>query len=610
MSRERSAKRENPSLAPPGPDRLSPPSLPSSRWTDGLWWLAGALTFWSFGFTTMLGSDLWWHLASGRWIWQSRTLRFQDPWSFTFLGKPWQSHEWLSDVIFYAWSQVAGMESLVWWKWTVLVAAFLTLFAVLRRISGSPVAAFIASVLAMAVGAPFFDIRPQLYSVLGFALLLRLALLRSRWRWLLPIGFFLWVNLHGGFFFGLLTLTTIFAVARLAGEFTKNDLPLWLGCLAACLANPAGPDAFVFPLHYALNPSSPYLRVGEWRPPWESSGIRAVLYFPAVGLFVCSVVATFVAGLHRKAPRLTFTSLAIAFLALAMSLKSRRFIPLFAMAQSLVLAPVLALVLSRTVQRLAARSARLPHLLPWHFVLPAAAMVLGASWLWPYPLSSRAFLYLTSQDNFPVEALNVADTNQWTGKVFAFYEWGGYVDLRTSGRLQVYIDGRADTVFDDQVYRRYTKVLSLARGWEKIVDDSGADFFLWPKHHKEQIEALRASGQWETLYGDHVAALLIRTDLPKPDTRPSPDSAWRQLALGWRASHEKDFATAQGHFENALAQMPNLRAACEWLANAQAGQDRLGEAEKTLDRCQRLFPDKARREHLLSLFRQRSDVLN
>jgi hypothetical protein len=149
----------------------------------------------------------------------------------------------------------------------VLVGAFLTIFGVLRKISGSSLAAYIASLIAITVGAPFFDVRPQLYSILGFALLLRLALVPSRLRWLLPVVFSLWVNLHGGFFFGLLALTTILVVARLMGHAPRNSLPIWLGCLVACLANPSGPDAFVFPLHYAIHPGSPYLRIGEWKPP-------------------------------------------------------------------------------------------------------------------------------------------------------------------------------------------------------------------------------------------------------------------------------------------------------------------------------------------------------
>ena len=582
---------------------------PEPRLVFALWLLAALLTFWSFGYTTMLGSDLWWHLASGRWIWETRTLNFKDPWSFTHHGQPWQNHEWFSDVIFHAWSRLFGMDSLVWWKWSVLVAAFATLFVVLRKIAGSSLAAFVAALVGMAVGAPFFDVRPQLYSILGFALLLRLALVPSRFRWLLPIGFFLWVNLHGGFFFGLLALTTIFVLARLMGQASRNTLPLWLGCLVACLANPSGPDAFVFPLHYALNPKSPYLRIGEWKPPWDAGGIRSALYFPSIGLFALAVVGTFAAKLHRKHPRLTFTGLALGLLTLAMSLKSRRFISLFGMAQSLVLAPVLATLTNRLGQFLIRRFPRLQRPMPWRLVLPVAALGLGAWWLAPYPHSGRAFLYLTSQDNFPVETLNVVQANNLTGKVFSFYEWGGYVDLRTNGALQVFIDGRADTVFSDATYRRYTRVLGMSPGWQKIIEDSGADYVLWPRHYHDHIKALRDSGQWRTLYADHVASLLIRADLPRPQPLlPSPDSAWRELAMGWHASAMKDLPGAEKHFQRALELKPNLRSACEWLANVQSRSGHLGDAEATLDRCQRLFPDPARRKELLTIFRNRAEA--
>ncbi len=592
---------KSPAAAPPAPD---------ARPAFLLWLAAALLTFWSFGFTTMKGSDLWWHLASGRWIWQNRTLNFKDPWSFTQHGQPWISHEWLSDVIFHGWSRWLGMETLVWWKWSVLVSAFVLLFLALRKVAGSSLAGYLAALAAIAVGAPFFDVRPQLYSLLGFAVLLRVALLPSRYRWLLPIGFFFWMNLHGGFFFGLLVLTTIFAIARLFGEAKKNDLPLWLGCLVVCLLNPNGPDAYVFSLHYATNPKSAYLRIGEWKPLWEEGGIRDALYYPAIGVFLVSSALAFVARLHRKSARLTYTSLALALLTLAMSLKSRRFIPLFGIAQSLILAPVLALGIERIEELVARRFPQGSRKRFLRFLLPGLATVLGAVWLWPYPLSSRAFLYLTSQDSFPVEATNVAEANQLGGKVFAYYEWGGYLDLRTDGRLQVFIDGRADTVFDDQIYRRYSRVHNLAQGWEKIVDQSGADYFLWPNQRRKQIDGLLATKDWRVLHADHIAVLLIRADLARPDPLlPSPDSAWRELALGGRASGSKDWSDAGKHFQRALDLMPNLRMACEYLANAQAHSDGITAAEATLDRCQRSFPDRGRRKELLAHFQKRAEGL-
>ncbi len=574
-----------------------------------LWLLAGLLTWWSFGFTTMMGSDLWWHLAAGRWIWQTGTLNFRDPWSFTAQGQPWLNPEWLSDLIFHAWSSWLGLTSLVWWKWSALVGAFAILFGVLRRLSGSSPAAYVATLFAVAVGAPFFDVRPQLYAILGLAVVLRLALLPSRWRWLLPLVFFLWANLHSSFIFGLVALAGILVIARLCGQGTRNALPLWLACLVVGLLNPAGPDAYLFPVGFAAHSASAFTHIAEWRPPWYPGGIRSPLYYPALGTFALGVAATFSTKLHRRNGHLTFTGVALGLLTLAMSLRSRRFIPLFGVAQALVMAPVLGALAARLAQRARGHFPRFAHPYPWRLLAPALALALAAYHLLPYPLSSRAFLYLTSQDSFPVEAMNVIEANHLTGKVFAYYEWGGYLDLRSDGRLQVYIDGRAGTVFDELTYRDYTRVLGLTKGWEDIVTASGAEFFLWPRRHHQQVEALRASGQWRLIYADHVATLLARADLPVPSPLlPSPASAWRELALGWAASGAHKLPAAEQHFERALTMMPNLRAACEWLANVQARSAHMSQAEATLDRCQRSFPNPSRRQELLAWFRSRAEA--
>ena len=92
---------------------------------------------------------------------------------------------------------------------------------------------------------------------------------------------------------------------------------------------------------------------------------------------------------------------------------------------------------------------------PWELYLkaglPALRALLGVLWLLPYPLSPYAFHYLTLEDAFPIETCNFIEANQLSGNVFSYYNWGGYLHLRTGGRMKVYIDGRADTVYDKVV---------------------------------------------------------------------------------------------------------------------------------------------------------------
>jgi hypothetical protein len=589
----------------------SPATSPQEpRATSLLWWLAVILACWSYGFTTMQGSDLWWHLASGHWIAQTGTFDFTDPFSFTCHGRPWFHPEWLTDLILYAWAKVFGMTFLVWWKWGILVATFGLLFRLLRKISGHSGSAYLAMLAAVAIGAPFFDIRPQLYTFLGFVVILSLALPLSRRLWVLPLVLMLWANLHSGFLLGLFTIMMVLVVSFFYGEVPRRAAIIGLACLLACFVNANGSDALVWPIRFAEDSHSPFLRVAEWLPPYEPGGIRSSLYYPSIAAFVVSAAVVLGLGTYRRQPRLTISALVIGLVTLVMSLKSRRFIPLFGISQSLLLAPALAAGLSWLQLHITRSLPRLDRSRAWLLAPPVVAVIWGGLRLLPYPLSSSAFLYLTSLDSFPVEAMNLVEANHIEGKVFTYYNWGGYVELRTEGRLQVFIDGRAGTVFDAKTYRQYQRVASLHNGWEDVVWDSGADFVLWPRRDPKQIEQLLKSERWHPLYSDHVATLLVREDHPPPrPLLPTPDSPWRDLTLGWSATHVHEYAEAEVHFQRALNRMPNLRPACEWLANAQSQSARLAEAEVTLDRCQRMFPDRGRRKQLLDLFKTRSGGL-
>jgi hypothetical protein len=538
-----------------------------------LWYLAAALTFWSFGYTVTRGSDLWWHLAAGRWAWEHRAIPLADPWSFTRAGAPWLNDAWLSDFIFQLWTLAFGVQSLVWWKWTVLVTTLVLLLRLVRRLAVDPLASHLAVLLGVATAAPFLDLRPQLYSFLGYVLLLEGTIARPRPSPLLPLLFLLWANLHALVVFGAVALGVTLAPAVVSGPPPARRRALAVGgaSLLACLANPNGTALVLRPLGYALG-TSPFRDIGEWLPPFAPGGIRASAYPWAIAAFAAATA--FVVGRRARDCERTASAAAVALglLTLAMSLRSRRFVPLFAISQSLLVGPALARLLPP-----------LPR--PAAVAAPLAALALGAAWLAPYPRSSAVFPHLVAEDLFPVETCNFVETNRLSGRVFAYYNWGGYVNLRTAGRLAVFIDGRADMVFDAEVYRHYRAVLDLAPGWRAIVDASGADYVLWPWDHEQQIEGLVRSGRWRPLYEDHVSVLLERADRPPAaGLRPTPDSAYRRLALARRAVRERRLAEAERLLEDALALDPELGSACRMLARLQAVH-RSGARRVPAERC-------------------------
>jgi hypothetical protein len=574
----------------PGPP-APPPLPPPPRAAVWLWTIAGILCFWSFGYTPMMGADLWWHLAAGRHIVETgNVLGLTDPWSYTFEGKPWLHHEWLADVLYHGWASLFGLDSLAYWKWGVIVATYLLLMRALRRITQSPAAGFVAAVTALACGAAFLDVRPHLYSLCGFAIVLNLTLTRERPSWALPAVFLVWANIHGGFFFGLMALglASLPSVFRGGMDGLRRAALIFGACVLASAATPNGFEAFYYPIKYAFDETSPFRGLGEWHPPFEPGGIRSDAYPYVIAVFAGSALAVLARRHLRNDLRISVAGLGLGLLTLAMSLRSRRFIPLFGMAEALVLAPVVAELV--TVARRRAATLPLPRVRP--YLAPALAIALGVFWLWPYPKSGKvAFHYLTSEGSFPVEIMNFVEVNRISGKVFAVYNWGGYLHLRTDGRLKVFIDGRADTIFDAKTYNQYLHVLAGRRGWMEIVEGSGAEYVLWWKSRGRVLAELVKTGRWRVLYEDDTAQLLIRHDVPPPTPIvDTPPSGWRELALAVAASRRRDAVAAENHLHRALDLMPHNAPACRMLVRVQMSRGNPSAARRTLARCERVFP--------------------
>jgi hypothetical protein len=588
----------------PGRREARPPQAPAPRpappaWVRPLWYLAAALTAWSFGFVIARGSDLWWHIAAGRWILGRRALPGTDPWGFT-PGRPWLNHEWLSDVLYAGWIRLFGMPSLALWKWGLIIATFGLLFHLLWRRSGSASAAWLAMLLAGLISQPFLDVRPHLYTLLGFVAVLSLTLLPRRPARALPLLFLVWANLHGGVIFGLMTLAVALGAWAL-WQPDEADLPprrrwieaagIGLASLLATAVNPYGFEVLLQPLRYAAGSSIYVALLNEWQPAFTPGGLHSPLFPWGIAAFGLAAAGLLIGGSparQRFAERdlTALVGLILGALTLAMALKSRRFIPLFAIAQALPLSLVLSSLLAALRGGREARRGWLAAL------LPAAALLVGIVRLEPYPLRPGAFHSLTDEDTFPVDSCNFLRANHLTGRIFTDYNWGGFLELCTDGQARVFIDGRADTVFAPETFRQYLQIERQEPGWEAALEATGADFALLSKEKAGGLIApLLASGRWRQIHEGFVGVLLARADLPLAELRPAPASAWRDLAVGAEQMRAGDLPGAEDALARALQREPDLAAACANLAVVQKARGKTAEALQTARRCQRIFPD-------------------
>src|SRR5262249_49169758 len=142
------------------------------------------------------------------------------------------------------------------------------------------------------------------------------------------------------------------------------------------------------------------------------------------------------------------TDAALVATTLAMALRSRRFIPLFVFVATPFLARNLCLVAARIGGRASASARRL-----WQgagAAIAAAGSIAIVAALVPQARASFApglFAGMTYADRLPSDAVGFLRANQFPGRLYNYFSWGGYL-LFWLPEKQVFWDGRAHAVYD------------------------------------------------------------------------------------------------------------------------------------------------------------------
>jgi len=171
--------------------------------------------------TKMDENDTWWHLALGRWMLENKEIYRTEIFSQVGMGRPFLSHEWLSEVLFYLFSSPSG-KLLSYFKLFLIGSSCIGFGALLAKPYLK--ARFTLPLLFLLAFLITFraPVRPQIFEILGCSYLI-LALHISRtsfsWKWflgLIPVQI-LWANLHGSYLLGPVLLF-LFALGTILSE--------------------------------------------------------------------------------------------------------------------------------------------------------------------------------------------------------------------------------------------------------------------------------------------------------------------------------------------------------------------------------------------------------
>jgi hypothetical protein len=385
---------------------------------------------------TSADPDLWGHVRFGLDMLSHHTLPRVDPYSFT-QDVPWVNHEWLSELLMGVAYQSAGAIGLALLKGTLVVVV---LSIVLSSYSGVAPFAFGAVVILLAggTGRVITTLRPQLWTLIGVALLCRFLITMPRRWWLaaLPLLFVCWVNLHGGWIVGagLLAVWTAFQLWR---PEAPRALIAGVALLSALgtLINPYGWRMWEF-LGATVRLTRP---IAEWQPLWTTP----VLAWIPWGLVLAGVAASTMSVPRARADRIAM----IALLAYA-SFRVERLAPVCVVAAIVLMSPT---VLARwravslafdPISRTAARGL-------W---LAVVALAVGSGMAVARTATCISMDGPWIPDRAAGRALVASKPH---GKIVTFFDWGEYAIWHLSPSLQVSIDGRRETVYSETVLEEH-----------------------------------------------------------------------------------------------------------------------------------------------------------
>lgn len=451
--------------------------------------------------------DTYWQIAVGQWILDHHAVPHTDVYSFTMLGRPWISTQWLAQVLY------AIAFAAIGWTGPVLLgaaAASLTMAMLAHFLDKwlSVTATVIAVAAALALMAGHLVARPHLLAMpVMVAWVGGLVTAMDRKDapsfWLLPL-MALWANLHGGFVLGLALIGPIGieAIWHAPKTAQRRLLLRWfvfgLAALAASCITPYGWGSLLV-AGRILSLGKALTLIGEWRP----------ANFDHAGPLEIMVLAAFALALWRG---ITLSPMRIVLVIgfVFMALSHVRNAEVLALLAPLVLAKPLGEQFGGAVEQLGTEmpSQRRVTIAAFALCLVAGTCAIAPMLHYAPPATAAPDAAVTE-----LKKLGVS-------RVFNDYDFGGYLISRG---VPTFIDGRTE-LFGEKM------MVDQNNASELVEPDS---LFRLLKDFDIQATLMRTQGAankllgrvdgWKKVYSDDIATIYLRKPGVTHDVSPAVD---------------------------------------------------------------------------------------
>jgi tetratricopeptide (TPR) repeat protein len=464
------------------------------------------------GVTRVLGLDIWWHMAVGRYLLQTRTFPSNDV--FSFIGAPWDNKEWLFGIFVYLIHCLGGVNLMTLAKAALFASTSVLIYVLSVKRSGNRYISLAVVVLAALACRLRLAFRPELISLIFIAILLIMleCYLRGNKKplYVFPFLMLVWVNMHPLAFLGLailliyvfgqLVVRALSGLAAANGWRRLNNRDLRLLALifaASCVAfvfNPISWHRFFSPIELVTTHSSYLSTLTEVKP-------LPIFQFPAFAAFLLLAVFTLVMFISTMEPTDTIILAVFGVISVTMA----RNAPLLPVCAAAIIAREFTQFFSSLPAGIFEFFKRWQRSFDVAITGGLAALIVWAIKLPDFGLGYTGLL-------FPEGAVKYVKANKPLGRMFNIYDWGGYLIWGLYPQYRVFMDGRGPDVYSPEFWAEYETVELAKEGWGEVLDKYGVNFMLISTGNKlhNLIARLNEADSWRLAYWDFQSMVFLR----------------------------------------------------------------------------------------------------
>lgn len=171
-----------------------------------------------FSIFPITDNDVWWHLTTGKYIFQNNTIPHTDIFSYTIYGKQWISFEWLAQLIFFTVYFLTGLSGLIIFKAIISCLIFYLILLTIKNKSEF-LLTYIILCISFIIMRDWLRERPQLFTYFFSALYMYIfnnnaEKTKHKMLYSIPLIQLIWANMHGPaaiIGYGIICIYTLFS---------------------------------------------------------------------------------------------------------------------------------------------------------------------------------------------------------------------------------------------------------------------------------------------------------------------------------------------------------------------------------------------------------------